>query len=61
MKKAQSLTSSMHLCETRERSSTMLLKLRAFLLFHMLQAMAVLMVDSSKLWKHESKKSVKLA
>jgi hypothetical protein len=44
--KTQSLTSSMHLRETRERFSTMPLKLWAFLRFHMLQVMAVLIVAS---------------
>jgi hypothetical protein len=47
--KAQSLTSSIHLRETRERLSTTPLIVRVFLRFQMLQAMAVLMVDSSKL------------
>jgi hypothetical protein len=45
--KAQSRISWMHLRVTKERSSFMLLKVRAFLRFQMLQAMAVLIVASS--------------
>jgi hypothetical protein len=45
--KAQSRISCMHLHVTKERSSFMLLKVRAFLRFQMLQAMAVLIVASS--------------
>jgi predicted membrane channel-forming protein YqfA (hemolysin III family) len=50
----------MHLLETRERLSRVSLKVRAFLLFQMFQAMAVLMVVSSKVLHRSSQKSEKL-
>lgn len=53
--------SSMHLRDTRRRSSAVSLKARAFLRFQIFQAMAVVTVASSKLRHFVIHKSLRLA
>jgi hypothetical protein len=59
--KIQSLMFSKQRPATKERGSTTPLKVSAFLLFQMLQAIVVLILASSYVQQHGSQKSQKLA